>query len=208
MAISKAGYDYGESATVSTRLDLWILIRDTVLHRISEENFWRNYFYRVSVLRQSHELNTMANQAENNLNQTSAGTVDQAEGNSKQTLDKQFFITLFIIHIHRFSFYYYYFFFLNYRHRYYHSFDCHAIKCDTVVAQLFPRSTFFLLKVSLFKFETSSLSFSERKFHQVSLNETHPVVVLFFFFSLACSFSFPSPFLDGFFVVTGVSGVD
>ncbi|XP_012351071.1 synapse-associated protein of 47 kDa isoform X2 [Apis florea] len=46
---------------------------------ISEENFWRNYFYRVSVLRQSHELNTMANQAENNLNQTSAGTVDQAE---------------------------------------------------------------------------------------------------------------------------------
>ncbi|XP_031834808.1 synapse-associated protein 47kD isoform X3 [Nomia melanderi] len=31
---------------------------------ISEENFWRNYFYRVSVLRQSHELNAMA-QSEN-----------------------------------------------------------------------------------------------------------------------------------------------
>ncbi|CAD1479250.1 unnamed protein product [Heterotrigona itama] len=46
---------------------------------ISEENFWRNYFYRVSVLRQSHELNTMANQAENNLNQTSAGSIEQAE---------------------------------------------------------------------------------------------------------------------------------
>ncbi|XP_003488904.1 synapse-associated protein 1-like isoform X2 [Bombus vosnesenskii] len=46
---------------------------------ISEENFWRNYFYRVSVLRQSHELNTMADQTENNLNQTSAGTVDQPE---------------------------------------------------------------------------------------------------------------------------------
>ncbi|XP_060817115.1 synapse-associated protein of 47 kDa-like isoform X3 [Bombus pascuorum] len=46
---------------------------------ISEENFWRNYFYRVSVLRQSHELNTMVNQTENNLNQTSAGTVDQPE---------------------------------------------------------------------------------------------------------------------------------
>ncbi|XP_076760730.1 synapse-associated protein 47kD isoform X1 [Xylocopa sonorina] len=45
---------------------------------ISEENFWRNYFYRVSVLRQSHELNTMANQTEN-LNQTSTGTVDQPE---------------------------------------------------------------------------------------------------------------------------------
>ncbi|XP_017884209.1 synapse-associated protein of 47 kDa isoform X2 [Ceratina calcarata] len=46
---------------------------------ISEENFWRNYFYRVSVLRQSHELNTMANQAENNVNQTTTGSVDQPE---------------------------------------------------------------------------------------------------------------------------------
>ncbi|CAK9819142.1 Synapse-associated protein of 47 kDa [Anthophora plagiata] len=44
---------------------------------ISEENFWRNYFYRVSVLRQSHELNAMA-QAENPT-QASAGNVDQAE---------------------------------------------------------------------------------------------------------------------------------
>ncbi|KAK0098449.1 hypothetical protein PV326_008212 [Microctonus aethiopoides] len=34
--------------------------------RISEENFWRNYFYRVSLLRQSHELNAMASQAESN----------------------------------------------------------------------------------------------------------------------------------------------
>lgn len=83
----KGGSDYGESEANYCfdvlAICLWILIRDTVLHRISEENFWRNYFYRVSVLRQSHELNTMANQAENNLNQTSAGTVDQAEGNSE-----------------------------------------------------------------------------------------------------------------------------
>ncbi|XP_076375936.1 synapse-associated protein 47kD isoform X1 [Megalopta genalis] len=43
---------------------------------ISEENFWRNYFYRVSVLRQSHELNTMA-QAENSGNL--AGSVNQPE---------------------------------------------------------------------------------------------------------------------------------
>lgn len=35
-------------------------------NRISEENFWRNYFYRVSLLRQSHELNAMASQAESN----------------------------------------------------------------------------------------------------------------------------------------------
>ncbi|KAG7199936.1 hypothetical protein KM043_014372 [Ampulex compressa] len=48
---------------------------------ISEENFWRNYFYRVSLLRQSHELNAMASQAENNPNQnlTSAGSVDQTQ---------------------------------------------------------------------------------------------------------------------------------
>ncbi|XP_029031978.2 synapse-associated protein 1 isoform X2 [Osmia bicornis bicornis] len=46
---------------------------------ISEENFWRNYFYRVSVLRQSHELNAMASQAENNQNLTSAGNVNQPE---------------------------------------------------------------------------------------------------------------------------------
>ncbi|XP_011503069.1 PREDICTED: synapse-associated protein of 47 kDa isoform X6 [Ceratosolen solmsi marchali] len=39
---------------------------------ISEENFWRNYFYRVSLLRQSHELNAMANQS------TESNPVDQA----------------------------------------------------------------------------------------------------------------------------------
>ncbi|XP_076676316.1 synapse-associated protein 47kD isoform X3 [Andrena cerasifolii] len=41
---------------------------------LSEENFWRNYFYRVSVLRQSHELNTMASQAEN---MSSTGAVNE-----------------------------------------------------------------------------------------------------------------------------------
>ncbi|XP_054000430.1 synapse-associated protein 1 isoform X2 [Hylaeus anthracinus] len=46
---------------------------------ISEENFWRNYFYRVSVLRQSHELNAMAHQAENDQNLTSTEIVDQPE---------------------------------------------------------------------------------------------------------------------------------
>ncbi|XP_076237637.1 synapse-associated protein 47kD isoform X2 [Calliopsis andreniformis] len=46
---------------------------------ISEENFWRNYFYRVSVLRQSHELNAMASQAENNQNASTAGSVEQSE---------------------------------------------------------------------------------------------------------------------------------
>ncbi|XP_014474674.1 PREDICTED: synapse-associated protein of 47 kDa isoform X2 [Dinoponera quadriceps] len=41
---------------------------------ISEENFWRNYFYRVSLLRQGYELNSMASQAESNPNQTLAST--------------------------------------------------------------------------------------------------------------------------------------
>ncbi|XP_051163137.1 synapse-associated protein of 47 kDa isoform X3 [Leptopilina boulardi] len=48
---------------------------------ISEENFWRNYFYRVSLLRQSHELNAMASQAESNPSQnlTSTGSIDQTQ---------------------------------------------------------------------------------------------------------------------------------
>ncbi|XP_015599553.1 synapse-associated protein of 47 kDa isoform X2 [Cephus cinctus] len=48
---------------------------------ISEENFWRNYFYRVSLLRQSHELNAMASQAESNPNQAliSTGSMDHTQ---------------------------------------------------------------------------------------------------------------------------------
>ncbi|XP_043483686.1 synapse-associated protein of 47 kDa isoform X2 [Leptopilina heterotoma] len=53
---------------------------------ISEENFWRNYFYRVSLLRQSHELNAMASQAESNPSQTltSTGSIDQTQVISAQ----------------------------------------------------------------------------------------------------------------------------
>lgn len=50
---------------------------------VSEEEFWRNYFYRVSLLRQSHELNAMANQqqSENNPNQnlTSTDSIDHTQ---------------------------------------------------------------------------------------------------------------------------------
>lgn len=49
---------------------------------ISEENFWRNYFYRVSLLRQGYELNAMASsqqQAESNSNQTLASTTDSID---------------------------------------------------------------------------------------------------------------------------------
>ncbi|XP_033210239.1 synapse-associated protein of 47 kDa isoform X2 [Belonocnema kinseyi] len=45
---------------------------------ISEENFWRNYFYRVSLLRQSHELNAMASQAESNP-QNLTSSIDQTQ---------------------------------------------------------------------------------------------------------------------------------
>ncbi|KMQ96124.1 synapse-associated protein of 47 kda [Lasius niger] len=50
---------------------------------ISEENFWRNYFYRVSLLRQGYELNAMASsqqqEAESNSNQTLASTTDSID---------------------------------------------------------------------------------------------------------------------------------
>ncbi|RLU23229.1 hypothetical protein DMN91_003432 [Ooceraea biroi] len=47
---------------------------------ISEENFWRNYFYRVSLLRQGYELNAMASQQEeSNPNQTLASTTDSID---------------------------------------------------------------------------------------------------------------------------------
>ncbi|XP_014296074.1 synapse-associated protein of 47 kDa isoform X3 [Microplitis demolitor] len=57
---------------------------------ISEENFWRNYFYRVSLLRQSHELNAMASQAESNPNQslTSTGSIDQPQVESNKEVIK------------------------------------------------------------------------------------------------------------------------
>ncbi|XP_044576190.1 synapse-associated protein of 47 kDa isoform X2 [Cotesia glomerata] len=52
---------------------------------ISEENFWRNYFYRVSLLRQSHELNAMASQAESNPNQ-STGSIDHPQDSKKEAI--------------------------------------------------------------------------------------------------------------------------
>jgi len=52
------------------------------LYSISEENFWRNYFYRVSLLRQGYELNAMARQQEeSNPNQTLASdSIDHTQG--------------------------------------------------------------------------------------------------------------------------------
>lgn len=57
---------------------------DSACGSISEENFWRNYFYRVSLLRQGYELNAMVDQTESNPNQTLASTdsIDHTQGNS------------------------------------------------------------------------------------------------------------------------------
>ncbi|XP_014219535.1 synapse-associated protein of 47 kDa isoform X3 [Copidosoma floridanum] len=55
---------------------------------ISEENFWRNYFYRVSLLRQSHEMNAMASEStESNPGQfASSDSVEQTQGSSGETI--------------------------------------------------------------------------------------------------------------------------
>lgn len=72
--------------TVAVTVGIWLtptkFIR-SASDSISEENFWRNYFYRVSLLRQSYELNAMANQAENNPVEsfTDPDNADQNQGN-------------------------------------------------------------------------------------------------------------------------------
>lgn len=50
---------------------------------VSEDEFWRNYFYRVSLLRQSHELNAMANQQQSenpNQNLSTTDSMDHTQG--------------------------------------------------------------------------------------------------------------------------------
>ncbi|XP_011342855.1 synapse-associated protein of 47 kDa isoform X2 [Ooceraea biroi] len=57
---------------------------------ISEENFWRNYFYRVSLLRQGYELNAMASQQEeSNPNQTLASTTDSIDHTQEEDWERE-----------------------------------------------------------------------------------------------------------------------
>ncbi|XP_044006938.1 synapse-associated protein of 47 kDa isoform X2 [Aphidius gifuensis] len=65
-------------ATLALDQNLEQMRFELVPKEITEENFWRNYFYRVSLVRQTHELDAMASQAENNPNQslTSTGSID------------------------------------------------------------------------------------------------------------------------------------
>nr|KAF7416653.1 hypothetical protein H0235_011184 [Vespula pensylvanica] len=46
---------------------------------VSEDEFWRNYFYRVSLLRQSHELNAMANQQQSENPNQNLSTTDSMD---------------------------------------------------------------------------------------------------------------------------------
>lgn len=49
-----------------------------ILYRISEEKFWRNYFYRVSLICQANELSSMAESE-------GRGSVSNAEDDCRQT---------------------------------------------------------------------------------------------------------------------------
>lgn len=48
------------AAEVVTRFSLLILLFILLVARISEERFWRNYFYRVSLIKQSTQLTSLA----------------------------------------------------------------------------------------------------------------------------------------------------
>ncbi|KAL2742844.1 synapse-associated protein 1 isoform X1, partial [Vespula maculifrons] len=56
---------------------------------VSEDEFWRNYFYRVSLLRQSHELNAMANQQESENPNQNLSTTDSMDHTQVQVTTGQ-----------------------------------------------------------------------------------------------------------------------
>ncbi|XP_058793929.1 synapse-associated protein of 47 kDa isoform X3 [Phymastichus coffea] len=76
-------------ATLAVDSNLESMRFELVPKVISEENFWRNYFYRVSLLRQSHELNALASQqsTESNPSQVaSSHSIDNAQVGAAETL--------------------------------------------------------------------------------------------------------------------------
>lgn len=50
-----------------------------ILCRISEENFWRNYFYRISLICQANELSFMSHEGDSQSG-TETVTADQTIG--------------------------------------------------------------------------------------------------------------------------------
>ena len=47
--------------------------------RINEETFWRNYFYRVSLIRQSSELSSLAQEGHDSKDSSRTSSVEVAE---------------------------------------------------------------------------------------------------------------------------------
>ena len=48
-------------------------------HRINEETFWRNYFYRVSLIRQSSELSSLAQEGHDSKDSSRTSSVEAAD---------------------------------------------------------------------------------------------------------------------------------
>ncbi|XP_046984757.1 synapse-associated protein 1-like isoform X2 [Schistocerca americana] len=85
-----AGVDFHFDYEVSYPVAMATLAEDPNLEKmrfelvpkvISEENFWRNYFYRVSLIRQANELSSMVQ--EQGENASKPGSVDVAEPTAK-----------------------------------------------------------------------------------------------------------------------------
>ncbi|XP_035720258.1 synapse-associated protein of 47 kDa-like isoform X5 [Vespa mandarinia] len=56
---------------------------------VSEDEFWRNYFYRVSLLRQSHELNAMANQQQSENPNQNLSTTDSMDHTQEEDWERE-----------------------------------------------------------------------------------------------------------------------
>ncbi|XP_047355431.1 synapse-associated protein of 47 kDa isoform X6 [Vespa velutina] len=56
---------------------------------VSEDEFWRNYFYRVSLLRQSHELNAMANQQQSENPNQNLSTTDSMDHTQEEDWESE-----------------------------------------------------------------------------------------------------------------------
>lgn len=61
---------------------------DLVPQKISEENFWRNYFYRVSLIKQSTQLTSLAQQAGDRSSSSSRRSSDSSEQKESSATEK------------------------------------------------------------------------------------------------------------------------
>lgn len=86
-----AGVDFHFDYDVSYPVAMTIMEQDPNLEKmryelvpkiITEENFWRNYFYRVSLICQANELSFMSREGDSQSGET---TSDQPLGESKSS---------------------------------------------------------------------------------------------------------------------------